>query len=127
MENIVKLEVINKSISIKFRRNNYVSADDVYKFNFSNVWKKFLGENARLQVTYLIDNERQDAYYNEPTKVISSDSEDYDSLKDYTSNVPKELFTEENTGKTVYLGVCGVREDGTIYPSVYCRLGAIRL
>lgn len=127
MENIVKLEVINKSISIKFRRNNYVSADDVYKFNFSNVWKKFLGENARLQVTYLIDNERQDAYYNEPTKVIFSDSEDYDSLKDYTSNVPKELFTEENKGKTVYIGVCGIHEDGTIYPSVYCRLGAIHL
>ena len=39
----------------------------------------------------------------------------------------KELFTKENEGKTVYLGVCGVHEDGTIYPSVYCRLGAIRL
>ena len=127
MENIIELEVINKSISVKFRRNNYVSADDVYKFNFSNVWKKFLGENARLQVTYLIDNERQDAYYNEPIKVISSDSEDYDSLKDYTSNVPKELFKEENEGKTVYLGVCGAHEDGTIYPSVYYRLGTIRL
>lgn len=114
MENIIELEVINKSISVKFRKNNYVSADDVYKFNFSSVWKKFLGESARLQATYLIDNGRQDIYY-------------FDLLKDYKSNVPKELFTEENEGKTVYLGVCGVHEDGTIYPSVYCRLGAIRL
>ena len=114
MENIIELEVINKSISAKFRQNNYVSNGDVYKFNFSSAWEKFLGENARLQVTYLIDNGRQDVYHYEP-------------LKDYKSNAPKELFREENEGKTVYLGVCGVHEDGTIYPSVYCRLGAIRL
>ena len=114
MENIIELEVVNKSISIKFRRNNYVSADDVYKFNFSSVWEKFLGENARLQATYLIDNGRQDIYY-------------YDLLKDYKSKAPKELFKEENEGKTVYLGVCGVHEDGTIYPSAYYRLGTIYL
>lgn len=42
MENIIELEVVNKSISTKFRQNNYVSAGDVYKFNFSNAWKKFL-------------------------------------------------------------------------------------
>lgn len=114
MENIIELEVVNKSISTKFRQNNYVSAGDVYKFNFSNAWEKFLGENARLQATYLIDNGRQDAYY-------------FDQLKDCKSNAPKELFKEENEGKTVYIGVCGVHEDGTIYPSVYYRLGAIRL
>lgn len=114
MENIIELEVVNKSISTKFRQNNYVSAGDVYKFNFSKAWEKFLGENARLQATYLIENGRQDAYY-------------FDPLKDCKSNAPKELFKEENEGKTVYLGVCGVHEDGTIYPSVYYRLGAIRL
>ena len=114
MENIIELEVVNKSISIKFRRNNYVNADDVYKFNFSSVWEKFLGENARLQATYLIDNGRQDVYY-------------FDLLKDYKSKAPKELFKEENEGKTVYLGVCGVHEDGTIYPSAYYRLGTIYL
>ena len=114
MENIIELEVVNKSISTKLRKNNYVSADDVYKFNFSNVWEKFLGDNARLQATYLIDNGRQDTYY-------------FDPLKDCKSNAPKELFKEENEGKTVYLGVCGVHEDGTIYPSVYYRLGTIRL
>lgn len=68
MENIIELEVVNKSISVKFRQNNYVSAGDVYKFNFSSAWKKFLGENARLQATYLIENERQDAYYFDPLK-----------------------------------------------------------
>ena len=114
MENIIELEVVNKSISTKFRQNNYISAGDVYKFNFSSAWEKFLGENARLQATYLIENGRQDIYY-------------YDTLKDCKSNAPKELFKEENEGKTVYLGVCGVHEDGTIYPSVYCRLGAIHL
>ena len=114
MENIIELEVINKSISAKFRQNNYVSNGDVYKFNFSSVWEKFLGENARLQATYLIDNGRQDIYY-------------YDLLKDYKSKAPKELFREENEGKTVYLGVCGVHEDGTIYPSAYYRLGTIYL
>ena len=114
MENIVKLEVINKSISAKFRQNNYVSNGDVYKFNFSSVWEKFLGENARLQATYLIENGRQDIYY-------------YDTLKDYKSKAPKELFREENEGKTVYLGVCGVHEDGTVYPSAYYRLGTIYL
>lgn len=114
MENIIELEVVNKSISSKFRQNNYVSAGDVYKFNFSNVWEKFLGENARLQATYLIDNGRQDVYY-------------FDPLKDCKSNAPEELFRKENEGKTVYLGVCGVHEDGTIYPSIYYRLGAIRL
>ena len=113
MENIIELEVVNKSIITKFRQNNYVSADDVYKFNFSSVWKKFLGENARLQATYLIDNGRQDVYY-------------FDLLKDYKSNVPKELFREENEGKIVYLGVCGVLSD-IVYPSTYYRLGAIRL
>ena len=114
MENINELEVVNKSISAKFRQNNYVSNGDVYKFNFSSVWEKFLGENARLQATYLIDNGRQDIYY-------------YDLLKDYKSKAPKELFREENEGKTVYLGVCGVHEDGTIYPSAYYRLGTIYL
>lgn len=114
MENIIELEVVNKSISVKFRRNNYVSTNDVYKFNFSSVWEKFLGENAYLQATYLIDNGRQDIYY-------------YDILKDYKSNVPKELFREENKGKTVYLGICGVHKDGTVYPSIYYRLGAIHL
>ena len=114
MENIIELEVVNKNIRAKFRQNNYVSAGDVYKFNFSSAWEKFLGENARIQATYLIDNGRQDVYYYEP-------------LKDYKSNAPKGLFREENEGKTVYLGVCGVHEDGTIYPSVYCRLGTIRL
>ena len=114
MENIIELEVVNKSISTKFRKNNYVSAGDVYKFNFSSAWEKFLGENARLQVTYLIDNGRQDIYY-------------FDPLKDYKSKAPEELFREENEGKTVYLGVCGAHEDGTIYPSVYYRLGTIRL
>lgn len=114
MENIIELEVINKSISAKFRQNNYVSNGDVYKFNFSSAWEKFLGENARLQVTYLIENGRQDIYY-------------YDLLKDYKSKAPKELFREENEGKTVYLGVCGVHEDGTIYPSAYYRLGTIYL
>ena len=114
MENIIELEVANKSISAKFRQNNYVSNGDVYKFNFSSVWEKFLGENARLQATYLIDNGRQDIYY-------------YDLLKDYKSKAPKELFREENEGKTVYLGVCGVHEDGTIYPSAYYRLGPIYL
>ena len=114
MENIIELEVVNKSISAKFRQNNYVSTGDVYKFNFSSVWEKFLGENARLQATYLIDNGRQDIYY-------------YDLLKDYKSKAPKELFREENEGKTVYLGVCGVHEDGTVYPSAYYRLGTIYL
>ena len=114
MENIIELEVVNKSISTKFRQNNYVSAGDVYKFNFSSAWEKFLGENARLQATYLIDNGRQDVYY-------------FDLLKDCKSNAPKELFKEENEGKTVYLGICGVHEDGTIYPSIYYRLGTIRL
>ena len=114
MENIIELEVVNKSIRAEFRQNNYVSAGDVYKFNFSSAWEKFLGENARIQATYLIDNGRQDVYY-------------FELLKDYKSNVPEGLFTEENDGKTVYLGVCGVHEDGTIYPSVYCRLGAIHL
>ena len=114
MENIIELEVVNKSIRAEFKQNNYVSAGDVYKFNFSSAWEKFLGENARIQATYLIDNGRQDIYYYEP-------------LKDYKSNAPKELFREENEGKTVYLGVCGIHEDGTIYPSVYCRLGAIHL
>ena len=114
MENIIELEVANKSISAKFRQNNYVSNGDVYKFNFSSAWEKFLGENARLQATYLIDNGRQDIYY-------------YDLLKDYKSKAPKELFREENEGKTVYLGVCGVHEDGTIYPSAYYRLGTIYL
>ena len=114
MENIIELEVVNKSIDAKFRQNNYVSNGDVYKFNFSSVWEKFLGENARLQATYLIDNGRQDIYY-------------YDLLKDYKSKAPKELFKEENEGKTVYLGVCGVHEDGTIYPSAYYRLGTIYL
>ena len=114
MENIIELEVVNKSISAKFRQNNYVSNGDVYKFNFSSVWEKFLGENARLQATYLIENGRQDIYY-------------YDLLKDYKSKAPKELFREENEGKTVYLGVCGVHEDGTIYPSAYYRLGTIYL
>ena len=114
MENIIELEVVNKSITTKFRQNNYVSNGDVYKFNFSSAWEKFLGENARIQATYLIDNGRQDVYY-------------YELLKDCKSNAPKELFKEENEGKTVYLGVCGVHEDGTIYPSVYYRLGAIRL
>ena len=114
MKNIIELEVVNKSISTKFRQNNYVSAGDVYKFNFSSAWEKFLGEKARLQATYLIDNGRQDVYY-------------FDPLKDYKSKAPKELFKEENEGKTVYLGVCGVHEDGTIYPSIYYRLGVIRL
>ena len=114
MENIIELEVANKSISAKFRQNNYVSNGDVYKFNFSSVWEKFLGENARLQATYLIDNGRQDIYY-------------YDLLKDYKSKAPEELFKEENEGKTVYLGVCGVHEDGTVYPSAYYRLGTIYL
>ena len=114
MENIIELEVVNKSINTKFRQNNYVSAGDVYKFNFSNAWEKFLGENARLQATYLIENGRQDIYY-------------YDLLKDYKSKAPKELFREENEGKTVYLGVCGVHEDGTIYPSIYYCLGTIYL
>ena len=114
MENIIELEVINKSISAKFRQNNYVSNGDVYKFNFSSAWEKFLGENARLQATYLIENGRQDIYY-------------YDLLKDYKSKAPEELFKEENEGKTVYLGVCGVHEDGTIYPSAYYRLGTIYL
>ena len=114
MENIIELEVVNKSISAKFRQNNYVSNGDVYKFNFSSAWEKFLGENARLQATYLIDNGRQDIYY-------------YDTLKDYKSKAPKELFREENEGKTVYLGVCGVHEDGTVYPSAYYRLGTIYL
>ena len=114
MENIIELEVINKSISAKFRQNNYVSNGDVYKFNFSSAWEKFLGENARLQATYLIENGRQDIYY-------------YDLLKDYKSKAPKELFREENEGKTVYLGVCGVHEDGTVYPSAYYRLGTIYL
>ena len=113
MENIIELEVINKSIRAKFRQNNYVSAGDVYKFNFSSAWEKFLGENARLQVTYLIDNGRQDIYY-------------FDSLKDYKSKAPKELFREENEGKIVYLGVCGVLGD-IVYPSTYYHLGAIRL
>ena len=62
----------------------------------------------------MIDNGRQDIYY-------------YDLLKDYKSKAPKELFKEENEGKTVYLGVCGVHEDGTIYPSAYYRLGTIYL
>ena len=66
MENIIELEVVNKSISSKFRQNNYVSAGDVYKFNFSKAWEKFLGENARIQATYLIDNGRQDAYNFDP-------------------------------------------------------------
>ena len=114
MENIIELEVANKSISAKFRQNSYVSNGDVYKFNFSSVWEKFLGENARLQATYLIENGRQDIYY-------------FDPLKNYKSNVPEELFREENEGKTVYLGVCGVHEGGTVYPSVYYRLGTIRL
>ena len=114
MENIIELEVINKSISAKFRQNNYVSNGDVYRFNFSSAWEKFLGENARLQATYLIENGRQDIYY-------------YDLLKDYKSKAPKELFREENEGKTVYLGVCGVHEDGTVYPSAYYRLGTIYL
>ena len=114
MENIIELEVINKSISAKFRQNNYVSNGDVYKFNFSSAWEKFLGENARLQATYLIENGKQDIYY-------------YDLLKDYKSKAPKELFREENEGKTVYLGVCGVHEDGTVYPSAYYRLGTIYL
>ena len=114
MENIIELEVVNKSISAKFRQNNYVSNGDVYKFNFSSAWEKFLGENARLQATYLIENGRQDIYY-------------YDLLKDYKSKAPKELFREENEGKTVYLGVCGVHEDGTVYPSAYYRLGTIYL
>ena len=114
MENIIELEVVNKSISTKFRQNNYVSAGDVYKFNFSSAWDKFLGENARLQATYLIDNGRKDICY-------------YDTVSDYKSVAPTELFRAENEGKTVYLGVCGVHEDGTIYPSVYYRLGAIRL
>lgn len=114
MENIIELEVVNKSINTKFRQNNYVSAGNVYKFNFSKAWEKFLGENARLQATYLIDNGRQDVYY-------------FDPLKDCKSNAPKELFREENEGKIVYLGVCGVHEDGTIYPSIYYPLGTIRL
>ena len=114
MENIIELEVVNKSISAKFRQNNYVSAGDVYKFNFSSGWETFLGENARLQATYLIENRRQDIHY-------------FDPLKDYKSNVPEELFREENEGKTVYLAVCGVHEHGTVYPSVYYRLGTIRL
>lgn len=114
MENIIELEVVNKSISAKFRQNNYVSNGDVYKFNFSSAWEKFLGENARLQATYLIENGKQDIYY-------------YDLLKDYKSKAPKELFREENEGKTVYLGVCGVHEDGTVYPSAYYRLGTIYL
>lgn len=114
MENIIELEVVNKSISAKFRQNNYVSNGDVYKFNFSSAWEKFLGENARLQVTYLIENGRQDVYY-------------FDLLKDYKSKAPEELFKEENEGKTVYLGVCGVHEDGTVYPSAYYRLGTIYL
>lgn len=114
MENIIELEVANKSISAKFRQNNYVSNGDVYKFNFSSAWEKFLGENARLQVTYLIENGRQDVYY-------------FDLLKDYKSKAPEELFKEENEGKTVYLGVCGVHEDGTVYPSAYYRLGTIYL
>ena len=114
MENIIELEVVNKSISAKFRQINYVKAKNIYKFNFSDVWKKFLGDNARLQVTYLIDNGRQDIYY-------------YDTLKDYKSKAPVELFKKEYEGKTVYLGVCGVHDDGTVYPSVYYRLGTIRL
>ena len=113
MENIIELEVVNKSISAKFRQNNYVSNGDVYKFNFSSAWEKFLGENARLQATYLIENGRQDIYY-------------FDSLKDYKSKAPKELFREENEGKIVYLGVCGALGD-IVYPSTYYRLGAIRL
>ena len=113
MENIIELEVVNKSISAKFRQNNYVSNGDVYKFNFSSAWEKFLGKNAHLQVTYLIDNGRQDIYY-------------YDLLKDYKSKAPKELFREENEGKIVYLGVCGALGD-IVYPSTYYRLGAIRL
>lgn len=114
MENIIELEVVNKSIIAKFRQNNYVSNGDVYKFNFSSAWEKFLGENTRLQATYLIENGRQDIYY-------------FDLLKDYKSKAPEELFREENEGKTVYLGVCGVHEDGTIYPSAYYRLGTIYL
>lgn len=114
MENIIELEVVNKSISAKFRQNNYVSNGDVYKFNFSSAWEKFLGENARLQATYLIENGRQDIYY-------------FDLLKNYKSKAPEELFKEENEGKTVYLGVCGVHEDGTIYPSAYYCLGTIYL
>ena len=113
MENIIELEVVNKSISSKFRQNNYVSAGDVYKFNFSSAWDIFLGEKARIQATYLIDNGRQDVYY-------------YELLKDYKSNAPKELFREENEGKIVYLGICGVLGD-IVYPSTYYRLGAIRL
>ena len=104
MENIIELEVVNKSISTKFRQNNYVSAGDVYKFNFSSAWDKFLGENAHLQTTYLND-----------------------TVSDCKSVAPTELFREENEGKIVYLGICGVHDDGTIYPSVYYRLGAIRL
>ena len=114
MENIIELEVVNKSISIKFRQNNYVSAGDVYQFNFSSAWDKFLGKNAHLQTTYLIDNGRQDVYY-------------YDTVSDCKSVAPTELFREENEGKTVYLGICGIHDDGTIYPSVYYRLGIIRL
>ena len=114
MENNIELEVVNKSIRAEFRQNNYVSAGDVYKFNFSSAWDIFLNdEKARLQVTYLIDNGRQDIYY-------------FDSLKDYKSKAPKELFREENEGKIVYLGVCGVLGD-IVYPSTYYRLGAIRL
>ena len=63
MENIIELEVVNKSIRAEFRQNNYVSAGDVYKFNFSSAWDIFLNdEKARLQVTYLSDNGRQDIY-----------------------------------------------------------------
>ena len=114
MENIIELEVVNKSISSKFRQNNYVSAGDVYKFNFSSAWDIFLNdEKARLQVTYLIENGRQDVYY-------------CYTISDCKSIAPAELFEAKYEGKIVYLGICGVLGE-IVYPSTYYRLGAIRL
>ena len=108
MENIIELEVVNKSIKIKYRKVTNILQKYKYHFTFSENWN-----DLDIRIIFYIDNGRDDKKF--PTKYNG---------KEITPD--SKIFTKEYEGKSLFVGACGVK-DSFVYPTPYCYLGKISL
>ena len=108
MENIIELEVVNKSIKIKYRKVTNILQKYKYHFTFSENWN-----DLDIRIIFYIDNGRNDKKF----------FTEYNG-KEITPN--SEIFTKEYEGKSLFIGACGVK-DNFVYPTPYCYLGKISL
>lgn len=108
MENIIELEVMNKKIEIRYRKDTNILQKYKYHFTFSKNWN-----DLDIRIIFYIDNGRSDKKF-----FIEYNGEEI--------TPEPEIFTKEYEGKSLYVGVCGIK-DNYVYPSTYCYIGKISL